>query len=135
LLGECGTAFFASPTLARSCRRKFPDSLHDAPVLLPGSDSTFRRALNEWFNARDIRPRITAELDDAALATVLGEAGIGIFAVPDVIESELRKRYEVELVGRARDIRQRFYAISVERKLKNPAVVAICELARTRLFA
>jgi LysR family transcriptional activator of nhaA len=104
-------------------------------VLLPGSDSTFRRALNEWFNARDIRPRITAELDDAALATVLGEAGIGIFAVPDVIESELRKRYEVELVGRARDIRQRFYAISVERKLKNPAVVAICELARTRLFA
>jgi LysR family transcriptional regulator, transcriptional activator of nhaA len=134
LLGECGTSFFAAPALARRCRRKFPGSMDGAPVLLPGSDSTFRRALNEWFDARDIHPTIAAELDDVALATVLGEAGIGVFAVPDVIEAELRQRYEVELVGRANEIRQRFYAISLERKLKNPAVVAICELARRKLF-
>ena len=135
LLGECGTSFFAAPALARSSRRAFPRSLDGAPVLLPGGDSTFRRSLNAWFDARDIRPSIAAELDDAALATVMGEAGIGIFAVPDVIEAELRKRYRVELVGRAKDIRQRFYAISVERKLKNPAVVAICQLARSKIFA
>jgi LysR family transcriptional regulator, transcriptional activator of nhaA len=135
LLGECGTSFFAAPALARAARRKFPRSLDGAPVLLPGSDSTFRRALNSWFEVRNLRPIVRAELDDAALAAVLGEAGIGIFAAPDVIASELRKRYAVELVGRAEDIPQRFYAISLERKLKNPAVVAISQLARTKIFA
>ena len=135
LLGECGTSFFAAPALARALRPKFPDSLDGAPALLPSGDSTFRRSLRSWFEAHHLRPAIRAELDDAALATVLAEAGIGVFAAPDVIASELRKRYAVELVGKAREIRQRFYAISVERKLKNPAVVAICQLARTRIFA
>jgi LysR family transcriptional activator of nhaA len=134
-LGECGTAFFAAPRLARSYRRRFPHSLDGAPFLLPGSASTLRRLLDEWFDAHDLRPKIVAELDDAALAKVLGEAELGVFAAPDVIEKEIRQRYRVEVVGRAAQLRQRFYAISVERKLKNPAVVAICEVARKHIFA
>jgi len=113
----------------------FPGSLAGVPVLLPGSDSTFRRALDEWFRSHDIRPEISAELDDLALASVLGETGLGVLAAPDVIEKELRQRYGLQLVGRASDIRQRFFAISVERKIKNPAVVAICEIARKKIFA
>jgi LysR family transcriptional activator of nhaA len=31
-------------------------------------------------------------------------------------------------------VHSRFYAISVERRLKHPAVVAICETARRELF-
>ena len=134
-LGECGTSFFAAPRLARSCRRGFPRSLDGIPVLLPASDSTFRRALNEWFAARDLRPEIIAELDDLALASVMGEAGLGIFAAPDVIVDEIRRRYQVQLVGRAKDLRQRFFAISVERKITNPAVAAICQIARRHIFA
>lgn len=134
-LGDCGSSFFAAPKLARSCRKGFPRSLDGVPVLLPGSDSTFRRALDEWFHAHDIRPQVVAELDDLALASVLGEQGLGILAAPDVIEKELRQRYTLELVGRAKDIRQRFFAISVERKIKNPAVAAICEVARKKIFA
>ena len=65
----------------------------------------------------------------------MGEAGLGVFAAPDVIVDELRRRYKVELVGRAKDIKQRFYAISVERKIKNPAVAAICQVARKHIFA
>jgi LysR family transcriptional activator of nhaA len=134
-LGDCGSSFFAAPKLARSCRKGLPRSLDGVPVLLPGSDSTFRRALDEWFHAHDIRPNVVAELDDLALASVLGEQGLGILAAPDVIEKELRQRYALELVGRAKDIRQRFFAISVERKIKNPAVAAICEVARKKIFA
>jgi LysR family transcriptional activator of nhaA len=134
-LGECGTAFFAAPRLARSYRPGFPHSLDGVPVLLPGSDSTFRRALNEWFESRDIRPTVIAELDDAALAKDFGAAGLGVFAAPDVIEKETRQRYKVQLVGRAKELRQRFYAISVERKIRHPAVVAICEVARKQIFA
>lgn len=133
-LGECGLTFFAAPSLARSYRRRFPASLDSAPFLLPGSESTLRRALNEWFDAHDIRPKITAELDDVALAQVLGEAELGVFAAPDVLEDEVRKRYRVEVVGRTREIRQRFYAISVERKIRHPAVMAICEVARKHIF-
>jgi LysR family transcriptional activator of nhaA len=134
-LGDCGSSFFASPQLARTCRKGFPASLEGVPVLLPGSGSTFRRALDEWFQSRDIRPEIVAELDDLALAFVLGETGLGVLAAPDVVEKELRQRYGLQLVGRAKDIRQRFFAISVERKIKNPGVVAICEVARKKLFA
>jgi LysR family transcriptional activator of nhaA len=134
-LGECGSSFFASSELARTRRKSFPRSLDGAPVILPGSDSTFRRALDEWFRSRNIRPEIVAELDDLALASVLAERGLGVLSAPDVIAKELRQRYRLQSIGRANDIRQRFFAISVERKIKNPAVAAICEIARKKIFA
>jgi LysR family transcriptional activator of nhaA len=134
-LGECGSVFFAAPELARSCRWRFPHSLDGVPFLLPAADSTFRRALNRWFAAQAVSPRIIAELDDAALANVLGEAGLGVFVAPEVVEKEIRRRYRVQLVGRTQEIRQRFYAISVERKIRHPAVAAICEVARKHIFA
>jgi LysR family transcriptional activator of nhaA len=134
-LGECGSMVLAAPALARSLRPKFPDSLDGAPFLLPGATSTLRRALDAWFDSRDIRPHIVAELDDAALATVLGEASLGAFVVPDVVAQEIRRRYKVQVVGRVDDLRQRFYAISIERKIRHPAVAAICKVARTHIFA
>jgi LysR family transcriptional regulator, transcriptional activator of nhaA len=134
-LGECGSSFFASPQLARTYRRGFPRSLDGVQMLLPSTNSTFRRALDQWFQLQNVRPEIVAELDDLALASVLGEKALGILAAPDVIAKELRKRYALQLVGRAKDIRQRFFAISVERKIKHPAVAAICEVARKEIFA
>jgi LysR family transcriptional activator of nhaA len=133
-LGECGSSFFASPQLARRYRNGFPGSLDGVPMLLPSSNSTFRRALDQWFQSHDIRPEIVAELDDLALASVLGEKALGVLAAPDVIAKELGKRYALQLVGRAKDIRQRFFAISVERKIRHPAVAAICEIAREKIF-
>jgi LysR family transcriptional activator of nhaA len=134
-LGECGSSFFAAPALARACRRGFPKSLDGTPVLLPNIDSTFRRALDQWFDAQEIRPVIIAELDDLALASVFGEAGLGVLAAPDVIAKELQRRYGIQLVGRVAKLRQRFYAISSERKIKHPAVAAICQVARKQIFA
>ncbi|MFN0062226.1 MAG: transcriptional activator NhaR [Myxococcaceae bacterium] len=134
-LGECGSAFFASPRLAKRYRHNFPACLDGAPVLLPSADSTFRRALDDWFDARDLRPTIVAELDDAALAMTLGEAGLGVFAAPQVIAKDIAQRYRVHSIGLVREVRQRFYAISVERRLRHPAVVAICQAARRHMFA
>jgi LysR family transcriptional activator of nhaA len=135
LLGECGAVVLAAPALATSLRKGFPGSLNGAPFLLPGATSTLRRALDAWFDQRDVRPKIVAEFDDAALATVMGEAGLGAFVAPAVVEEEIRRRYKVRLVGRLNDLRQRFYAISVERKIRHPAVAAICHAARTHIFA
>ena len=133
-LGDCGLVFLAAPRVARSCRVGFPHSLDSKAFLLPSQESTLRRALNQWFDAKQIRPRVIAELDDAALAMILAEEGLGICAAPDVVERELRQRYDLQVVGRTEEIRQNFYAISIERKIKHPAVVAICEVARNQIF-
>ena len=134
-LGECGTTFFAAPKLAAKLRRRFPRSLDAAPFLLPGAPSTVRRTLEHWCEAEGIRPRFVAELDDSALAKEFGEDGLGVFAAPTVIEAETLRRYQVRVVGRSEAVRQQFYAISVERKIKHPAVAAICEAARQDIFA
>lgn len=135
LLGECGTSFFAAPQLATACRRGFPRSIDRAPFVLAAADSAFRRLFNEWFDSHGIKPKVVGELDDAALAKILSEQGVGIIAVPDVVEADVKKRYKLHIVGRAPTLRQRFYAISAERKITNPAVVAICETARKQIFA
>jgi len=134
LLGECATSFFATPKLAATLRRQFPRSLHGAPFLLPGAPSAVRRALEQWFDGQAVVPRVIAECDDSALGKELGEDGRGVFAAPSVIEKEILGRYRVRLVGRSEEVRQQFYAISVERKIKHPAVVAICEAARQSIF-
>ena len=135
LLGDCGTTFFAAPKLAARLRRKFPSSLDGAPFLLPGAPSAVRRALEQWFDSEEVRPTIVAEVDDSALAKDFGKAGMGVFAAPTVIEAEVRQQYGVRVIGRAEGVRQNFYAISVERKIKHPAVLAIREAARQDIFS
>jgi LysR family transcriptional activator of nhaA len=133
-LGDCGTTFFATAKLAARLRRGFPRSLGGAPFLLPGAPSTVRRALQQWFDGQDLRPLIVAECDDSALAKDFGEEGMGVFAAPTVIDAEVLKHYRVRVVGRSEEVRQQFFAISGERKVKHPAVVAICEAARQDIF-
>jgi LysR family transcriptional activator of nhaA len=134
LLGECGVTFFAAPALAETYASGFPGSLQDAPMLLPAEGTTLRRSLGQWFGTVGVEPRTVAEVGDSALLKTFGQAGIGLFASPSAIEAEIRRQYGVGVVGRVEEIRERFYAISVERKLKHPAVVALSEVAREALF-
>ncbi len=135
LLGETGVSFFGTKSLATSYRRGFPRSLDGAPFLLPIESSTLRRSLNQWFARHDIKPRVVAEFEDSALLKVFGADGVGVFPAPTVMETDVSRQYGVQVLGRAEEVRERFYAISVERKLKNPAVVAISEAARHEIFA
>ncbi len=133
LLGECGVTFFGVARYA-SRRRGFPKSLDGAPILVPTEASALRRSLDQWFASLEIRPRIYGVFDDSALLKVFGEAGAGIFAAPSVIEAQVRHSYRVQTIGRTDAVRERFYAISVERKLQHPAVLAISEAAKHRMF-
>lgn len=135
LLGVTGVSFFGTRSLVSAYKRGFPGSLHDAPLLLPLESSTLRRSLNQWFDRNDIKPRVVAELEDSALLEVFGADGLGLFAASTVVENEVIAQYGVHLLGRTDEIRESFYAISVERRLKNPAVVAISDAARHELFA
>lgn len=134
LLGDCGVTLFAAPRLSVKYRRRFPRTLDGAPFLLPGETSTLRRALEQWFEKQRIRPRIVGEFDDSTLIKVFGQAGKGVFAAPSIIEPSVCKQYGVTVVGRMDKVRERFYAVSAERRLKHPAVIAITESARRELF-
>ena len=135
LLGGCGVSFFATTELASKYRRKFPGSLTGAPLVVPTEKTAVRRDLEQWFYSKGIRPRIVGEFEDTALMKVFGQDGIGVFPAPTVIEKEVCRQYKVRVVGRTDAVREKYYAISVERRLKHPAVLAICEAAREKLFA
>ena len=130
LLGECGVSIFGTERLAATYRRGFPRSLDGAPFLLPSGDSALRLSLEEWFQEHGIRPSTVGTFEDSALLDAFGQAGAGLFAMPSAIETEVGRQYRVRVVGRLEPVRQRFYAITVERKLSNPAVIAISERAR-----
>ncbi len=134
LLGETGVSFFGTKSLVESYKRGFPKSLDGAPMLLPVEGLTVRRSLDQWLDKNDIKPRIVAEFEDSALMKVFGSDGLGIFAAPAAVEAEVIAQYGVHLLGRSDEVRERFYAISVERRLKNAAVVAISNAARHEIF-
>lgn len=135
VLGESGVTFFGTRSLVKALQAGFPQSLEGAPMLLPLENTTLRRALNQWFDRLGIRPRVVAEFEDSALLKEFGADGVGIFAGSSVVAKELERQYRVSALGSAPEIRERFYAVSVERRLKNPAVVAISDAAREDLFA
>ena len=133
-LGECGVTVYGAKTLASKHRKGFPASLDNAPMLLPTQNTSLRRSLEQWFDDRQIAPEVMHEFEDSAVLKVFGQAGHGLFVTPSAVEEHVRNQYSVEIVGRIEDVRERFYAISVERRLKHPAVVAISEAARNELF-
>jgi LysR family transcriptional activator of nhaA len=134
LLGESTVEIFASPSLAPRLRDGFPESLSGAPFILPAEGYTLRRSLDEWFGALDVVPMIVAEVQDSALIKAFGEDGIGAFAAPSIVGDEIVERYSVHRVGCAMGVTERFYAITAERRLKHPAVVAISEDSKRQLF-
>ncbi|MEG1081467.1 MAG: LysR substrate-binding domain-containing protein, partial [Pseudomonas sp.] len=133
-LGECGISFFATPALAAELGEDFPACLQHAPLLIPGQETVVRSRLLRWFAEQQIQPRIVGEFDDSALMQAFGQSGSGIFIGPSVIADEVCRQYGVELIGQTDAVIESFYAISVERKVKHPGILAITEGARRQLF-
>lgn len=135
LLGETGMSVFGAPSLAKAYKRGFPRSLHGAPMLLPLEHVPLRRSLDQWFAKHALAPRIVGEFEDSALLKVFGSEGVGLVVAPSAVEREIAAQYRLQLVGRIDEVRERFYAITGERKLKHPAVVALTAVARNEVFA
>ena len=134
LLGECGITLFAAGPIATRYHAGIPQSLQGAPILLPTSQTDMRRILDNWFERHAIVPKIIGQFEDSALMKEFGKAGVGIFPAPTVLETEICSQFGVSVIGRVESARMRFYAITVERKLKHPAVVAISDQARSALL-
>jgi LysR family transcriptional activator of nhaA len=135
LLGESGIAFVGIGKVLKQIKGGFPKCLSGVPMLLPTDNTALRRDLDYWFETNDIRPQIVGEFEDYALLRAFAQSGTAVFPVPSVFVRELRKQDKIVLIGSTKEVKLRFFAISAERKIKHPAVVAICESARRSLFA
>ena len=134
-LGECAVSFFATEKLKKTLKGAFPQCLDKAPLLLPSSDNQLRSGIDQWLDKLHIYPRVVAEFDDSALMKVFGQEGAGIFIAPAAIEAEVASQYRAVCIGRTDEVKEHFYAISVERRVSHPVVSAIMEVARESLFA
>ncbi|NDC64686.1 MAG: transcriptional activator NhaR [Planctomycetia bacterium] len=135
LLGETSVSVFGAAELARTVRRGFPRSLHGAPFLLQTTNTAMRQSLDQWFETHRVVPAVVGEVEDMAMLQTLGEHGLGLFAAPTVVRQEICRRHRVAWVGELERVREKFYGISVERRITHPAVRLIAEQARQRLFA
>jgi len=134
ILGESEISVFADSKSSASFKRGFPGSLEGAPCIMPGDRTVLRRLLEQWFESNKIRPRVVAECDDSALLKVIGQEGIGFFTAPSIIKNEVMKQYRVREIGRLDGVVEKFYAVSMDRRIKHPAVQAIVENAKTGIF-
>lgn len=133
-LGQSGISFFAAKGLKDKLSDGFPECLHQAPMLLPTKQYAIRQLFDKWSHDNNIFPMIRGQYDDSALMKAFGEQGLGVFFMPTIIEKEVSQAYHVEVIGRLSDIKQKFYAISAERKVTHPAVAAVCNSARDIIF-
>ncbi|MCB0272949.1 MAG: LysR family transcriptional regulator [Bdellovibrionales bacterium] len=132
VLTECDVSICASASIAGIYKENFPASLHNAPFLIPTEGTSLRRALSLWFEKKSIMPNIIAEFQDSALLKVFGQNGHGLFPVPSLIEGEIIKQYNVEVVGRISEVKECFYAISAEKNIRNPILKTIQEYAHQK---
>jgi len=125
LLGESEISLFGLPELAQHYQPAFPLSLNGAPLLLPTRGNAIRGRLDHWFEVNDLRPDVIGEFDDNALLNTFGRSGIGLFPAPSALEKDVREQFGAVPVGKLVGVREQFYAISNERRIKHLAVEAI----------
>ena len=134
-LGASAISFFAAANLRKQLTGPFPACLDGASILMPGEDSGLAQHLRTWFNRLELRPRVVGEFDDSALAKEFGRSGLGVFVGPSVLAREIETTYQVKSIGGTDEVRAEYFAISIERRVSNPCIVAITQAARNELFA
>lgn len=133
-LDECSVSVYGTPSLRRAHSRKFPRSLHGAPMLLPTPGTMLRRAMDRWFFSIKIQPRVVGEFDDSALLKSFGQAGVGLFVAPSGVEEEICSQFGVGVVGRIESIRERYYLMALESRIHQPAITTVLESARRGIW-
>ena len=124
-LTESGLTFFASKSMTTNFKDNFPSSLSEQPFLMQSKKSVIHQRLSSWFQTHNIAPNIVAEFDDSALMKSFGQSGYGVFTGPTLIEKHIVSQYNVRVIGRTEELKEQYYAISPERRLKHPAIIQI----------
>lgn len=133
-LGEWDIMIYGVEALAEQYRVGFPASLDGAPMLLPTRNNALRGRLDQWFEAKSIRPEVVGEFEDSALLMTFGRTGQGLFPAPAALAPDVAEQFNAQAVGKIPGVQEHFYAISSERRIKHPAVEAILSATRDMVF-
>ncbi len=133
-LGASRIGLFGTKQLIRKYGNNFPEEFSGAPLLLPGEGTALRRSIDHWLRESDLHVSVRGEFDDTALMKVFAESGMGFIAAPLVIQKEIARQFSLDLINVLPNAKEEFYAISVERRIRHPAVVKISEIAKQQLF-
>jgi LysR family transcriptional activator of nhaA len=127
LLGRCGVSIVGAASARRKAR--FPQCVDHSPFLMPGANTRLHQSLETWFASAKVRPTFVGEFSDSALLNLFGEQGAGLFAVPSIIERDVKEKYKVQVLGRIDNVTEEFYAITRERQITHPAIIEILQAA------
>ncbi len=133
-LGSTSMSFFCAPELQAQLKGPFPACLNGAPMLIQGAQASVRQQWEGWLSRHQIHPRTIGEFDDGALMNAFGRKGRGVFMAPSVMEADIIEQFGVAVIGRTDELVEEFFAVSVERRITHPCVVAITNAARGALF-
>lgn len=125
-LGDDSVTLYADHAMVARYSSGFPHSLNGAPMLLPTRNNALRARLEQWFESQGIRPLIVGEFEDNALLMTFGRAGLGVFPATTALAPTIAEQYGASAIGEISAVREQFYAISTERRIRHPAVEAIC---------
>lgn len=134
-LGRTSVSFFCTLVLQAKLKGDFPQCLNGTPMLIQGAGTAIRQQFEAWLTKHQLNPKIVGEFDDGALIKEFGRQGRGVFMVPRVLEDEIKSQLDVHLIGRTDEMVNEFFAVSVERRISHPCVVAITQTAREQLFS
>jgi LysR family transcriptional activator of nhaA len=132
-LGSSTMSFFCAPSLHAELKGKFPQCLNGVPMLVQGAASPVRTQFDSWLERHQLQPRVVGEFDDGALMKAFGQRGRGVFMGPTVIKTQIQEQFGVKLIGHSKELVEEFFAVSVERRVTHPCVVAVQEAARRKL--
>ncbi|MDP3231883.1 MAG: LysR family transcriptional regulator [Myxococcales bacterium] len=133
LLGSSGLSWYAMPGDAARLRREFPKRLAGQRFVLPSQAVPLRRALDRWLVEWARGFQVVAEVDDAAMLRVLGSRGLGVFPVRDALRAEVEDLLRAERLGPIKGVTERYYALTMERTVRDEGVAIIIGAARSRL--
>jgi LysR family transcriptional regulator, transcriptional activator of nhaA len=114
---------------------RFPESLREAPMILPGPESEIRSEFGALCDQLGVRVRILAEVDDMATMRLLARDTSALALVPSVVvRDELRDGllHEHCVVP---GLFETFYAITIERSFQHPLLRTLLARDEDELLA
>lgn len=128
-LGDFATALYGTQALVAQYGPDFPKSLDGAPLLLPTRHHALRGHIDRWLEQQRIRPKVVGEFEDSALLNTFARSGMGIFPAPLALAEAISLQIGATLLGEMKGVSEQIYAISNERRIRHPAVEALCAAA------
>lgn len=101
-------------------------------LFIPGQNFEAKPELDAFLDNLKVKVRIAGEVDDIALLRILALRSKSIIAIPEVgVINDLRAG-ELSVVGTARGITQRFYAMTRQKLNPSNEIKSLVELMRRR---